>query len=251
MTRSSSSRKDARTPWSGPSLLYSTKPDAALVNCSTFAFAISNGKTSTRSYVSTVRQELQDHPYKDNPNSLLWISKHAAYEGKPLHWIGVQRILQRTYRKANIRKKDNAHWLRHSRATLLASRYTEQILCALMGWTLGSKQVRTYVHLSAGQVEDAFLSNNKLTERAPAPAQVQHCVCGATNSSGAKYCYQCGNPLSTATIIEAEQLKTRQREDKDQALLAILADPEQLKRMQGILGSIREPRRAIRNAREE
>jgi site-specific recombinase XerD len=187
-------------------------------------------------------QWLADHPFKSNTNALLWVSKHCGFHGHPLNYIGIQRVLSRTMTRAAIRKKHNPHWFRHSRATLLAPQYSEQILCALMGWSLGSKQVRTYVHLGAGQVEDAFRGVNGMKDRAPLAQPVKHCVCGATNGETATYCYRCGNALNVATIIERERRKEADMTFAEKALYEILDDPHAMTRLRELMEEARNKR---------
>ena len=151
---------------------------------------------------------MEDHPFKENPNSLLWISTHNGHHGSPLRYIGITRLLKRVSDGAGITKKHNAHWFRHSRATLLVTqRYNDQIQCKYMGWVEGSKQQRTYVHIGAEQVEDAVLKNYGLLDEAKTAPRMQFCSCGTTNDSVSRYCFKCGNALNVATMLEDEQKK--------------------------------------------
>jgi site-specific recombinase XerD len=175
---------------------------------------------------------LDEHLDKNNQNSLLWISKHSRYYKRPLHYIGIRRILEKTYNATGLKKKCNPHWFRHSRATILGVEYTEQVMCKIFGWASGSKQVQTYVHLGAKQVEDAFKISNGLEEKKHIDLKIVVCVCGTSNQPQAKYCWKCGKALNIATFIE-DQDKVKTETDKTiQLLMDIMQNPELLKRFE-------------------
>lgn len=175
---------------------------------------------------------LEEHLDKNNSNSLLWISKNTRFYKRPLHYIGIKRILEKTYLKTGLKKKCNPHWFRHSRATILGTEYTEQVMCKLFGWVPGSKQVQTYVHLGAKQVEDAFKISNGLAQPIKQETKIIICVCGTSNEPQAKYCYKCGKALSIGTFVE-DQEKVKIETDKTiQLLMEIMKDPELLKKFE-------------------
>lgn len=169
---------------------------------------------------------LDEHPAKDNPDALLWLSKYGKYYGHPLRYVGVQRLLQRTMSRAGINKPCNAHHFRHSRATLIAPKYSETILCRLMGWELGSKMVKTYVHTSGSQVEDAFLKTNGLKQKDEEKPIIRTCVCGTTNTPDASYCYKCGKAMDTATFIQDEAKKGAAIDEAFELLGKIMSDSD-------------------------
>lgn len=168
---------------------------------------------------------IDEHPSKDNNNALLWVSKHNGWNNKPLRYAGIQKLLSRVFIRADIKKKHNPHWFRHSRATIIAPKYSEQVLCKIMGWSLGSKQVQTYVHMGAGQVEDAFLENHGLEEPEKKQPKITICVCGCTNTPDAKYCYKCGKALSVATFYAEEQSKNQAIDEAFGFMARIMTDP--------------------------
>lgn len=169
---------------------------------------------------------IDDHPDKENKNSLIWLSKSNGHQGKPLRHIGVLKLIKRAADKSGIQKKCNPHWFRHSRATLLAGEYSEAILCQLMGWTIGSKQVRTYVHIGGKQVETAVLSNNGLQAKEDTTNKPLQCVCGTVNPASSKYCYKCGKPLTISTILEDEQKKSDAISEAFDLFSKIMESPE-------------------------
>jgi len=176
-----------------------------------------------------LRKYLDEHLDKNNTNSLLWISKNTRFYKRPLHYIGIKRILEKVYIKANLKKKCNPHWFRHSRATILGTEYTEQVMCKIFGWSPGSKQVQTYVHLGAKQVEDAFKISNGLIEPTKQEAKIIICVCGTSNEPQAKYCYKCGKALSIGILLEDQEKITTETDKRIQYLMDMMKDPELLK----------------------
>ena len=75
---------------------------------------------------------------------------------------GAEKILETTMTKANLtNKKHGQYILRHSRATHLSKYLTEAQLCVFFGWTIGTKVVRRYIHLSGKDVDNALLAINE------------------------------------------------------------------------------------------
>ncbi|MFP4567349.1 MAG: tyrosine-type recombinase/integrase [Candidatus Woesearchaeota archaeon] len=169
---------------------------------------------------------LDDHPDNKNQNSLMWLSKSNGHKNQPLRHVGATKLIKRAFNKGKIQKKCNPHWFRHSRATLLAGDYSEAILCQLIGWTIGSKQVRTYVHIGGKQVEHAVLSNNGLQPKVDIENKPMSCVCGTMNAGSSKYCYKCGKPLSIATVIEDEQNKSEAINEAFELFEKIMTSPD-------------------------
>jgi site-specific recombinase XerD len=190
-----------------------------------------NGKTGERRVpivqcVPWVLRWIDEHPLKNNPESLLWVSKSGKYYGSPLKYIGILKILQRTMRKAKIRKPNNPHHFRHSRATLIAPKYSETILCRIMGWELGSNMVRTYVHTSGSQVEEAVLKSNGLLRKEEEKPVILTCICGTTNTAESKYCYKCGKALNIGTFVEDEINKKLAIKEAFEMLSDMMTKPE-------------------------
>jgi site-specific recombinase XerD len=175
---------------------------------------------------------LDEHLDKNNSNSLVWISKNSRFYKRPLHYIGIKRILEKAYIKAELKKKCNPHWFRHSRATILGTEYTEQVMCKIFGWMIGSKQVKTYVHLGAKQVEDAFKISNGLAQPTKQEAKIVICVCGTSNEPQAKYCYKCGKALSIGILIEDQEKIKVETDKRIQYLIDMMKNPELLRRFE-------------------
>lgn len=194
---------------------------------------IPGGKTGRRTIYGVkstpyLLRYLDTHVNKDCPDSYLWLSQAQHNKDKPLLHKGAQKIVDRCFERAKINKKHNLHWFRHSRASLLASKLTEQVLCRVMGWRIGSAQVRTYSHLCNQQIEDAFLEINGLRKQAEDKQEPIKCSCGTLNTHKERYCYKCFRPLSVSVALQDEELVKSETNKTVQFLMEIMQNPELL-----------------------
>lgn len=173
---------------------------------------------------------LETHPMRDNPHAFLWVGDNPKVGHQEIQHGGAQKLIARCFERAGVRKRHNLHWFRHSRATILAPQLSEAVMCRFFGWELGSKQVRTYVHLGGQQVESAVLGIYGL-EQQQVPVPVTRCTCGAPNRSEAKYCHRCGRAVALAVVLEQQ----RAEEDALGRLQSILADPRLRERFEQLL----------------
>ena len=126
-----------------------------------------------------------------------------------------------------------------------------------MGWIHGSRQTRTYVHLSGRDQDNAILKaygmkvdeDGTINEERP-----DKCPrCGIPNIKGSDYCSHCWLPLSTKAVIELQEkqdkIATRLYDEgkiKPEVMAIIKRMPESEKT--GILSTIIED--AIREREE-
>jgi integrase/recombinase XerD len=186
-----------------------------------------DGKTGERivpilKSIPYLEQWLNIHPHRDDAKSILWLSISSNFYGRPLRYAGARKMLKRVGERAGIDKKKNAHWFRHSRASRNAEDMSESVLNATMGWTQGSNQAKTYVHMSGKQVEDLFMKRNGLVNKEEEKPTVQYCGCGSVNDIEALYCYKCGQPLSIKVANREAELMRKAFE----ILPKILANPQ-------------------------
>ena len=123
---------------------------------------IVRGKTGMRRVrvvraASYLRKWLEVHPRADDPDSPLWLQLRGKSRGGIMTRDAIARVLERAAKRARIRKRIHPHLFRHSRATNLAAKLTEAQLKEMFGWTAGSDQAATYVHLSGRNVDEAVL----------------------------------------------------------------------------------------------
>ena len=101
---------------------------------------------------------IENHPVKDLESSL-WINESTNSKSQGLKWQGLNRLLKRAARDANVKKRMYAYVFRHSRNTDLAKDATEAQLKQIAGWTQDSKMARIYVHLSGRDTDEAVFRN--------------------------------------------------------------------------------------------
>ena len=119
------------------------------------------GKTGSRRIPirlcqTSIANWLQEHPDRENPNAPLFCGLWSKRRGQSINYRTIYEMLRDTFKRANIKKPFNPHHFRHSRATELAKHLTEARLCQHMGWIIGSKEARTYVHLSGKDLDSGY-----------------------------------------------------------------------------------------------
>lgn len=150
---------------------------------------------------------LLDHPHKDS-NSFLWICQNQSKSGEPLNYHGAKKMIARAVTRAEITKKHNVHWFRHSRASINAEFMTEQMMCLFFGWTIGSKQVRTYTHANSSQVESVLNRHYGLEEKTNLNQPIRCHKCQNMNIADSQFCSLCGTPLTTKAFETREKYET-------------------------------------------
>ncbi|MGC8655196.1 MAG: tyrosine-type recombinase/integrase [Thermoplasmata archaeon] len=159
--------------------------------------------------IAYLRAWLDNHPQRNDPNAYLFCNLSERIRGRSLTYTDVYSIMKKTAERAGIKKRIHPHLFRHTRATLLASKVTEAPLEAQMGWVHGSKQTRTYVHLSLRDQDNAILKaygvqvpeDNTIKEDRP-----KECPrCHTLNPSDAKYCRNCWMPLTLEKALEMQE----------------------------------------------
>ena len=195
-----------------------------------------DGKTGMRDVpiiisIPALSKWLEMHPFRNDPEAALWTGENVSRMNKPLRHSGVVKIIRRSFERVGMKKKSNPHWFRHSRASLLAPNLTEVLLCKYMGWTLGSKQVKTYCHLCTEQLEHAYLKMQGVeTAEKESIKRIAKCGCGTINEKSARYCFKCGRPLSVEIAIRDEELVKVEADKSVKLLMEIMQDPELLKK---------------------
>jgi site-specific recombinase XerD len=142
---------------------------------------IPDGKTGSRrirvvNSAQLLKSWLSVHPFKDNPESYVWITKfNRKNRGKGWDVMSeqaVNQLLKNVSKNAGINKKVYPHLLRHSRATHLASFLTEAQMKEFFGWTQSSNMASVYVHLSGRDVDNALLKVYGLKKEEDKPEKV-------------------------------------------------------------------------------
>ncbi len=198
---------------------------------------VPDGKTGKRIIYATksipyVLRYLDIHPFKNSANSFLWVSSANKNRNDPLRHIGGQKLIDRCFKRAKIIKKHNWHWFRHSRATILAPKLNEVMLCKYMGWVLGSNQVKIYVHLCHEALEDVFLTMNSIKPREEEIDKPIKCMCGSLNGTSERYCFKCHRPLSTEVVLQDKEIVNSEINKTVQFMMEMTKNPEMMKQFQ-------------------
>jgi integrase len=196
---------------------------------------IPEGKTGRRKIplidsVPYLRNWLNSHPLRDDPDSPLWVSLSPSVKNqKPLAlgYEGIRQLINKVSRRAGIKKRTYPHLLRHSRLTELAKDLTEAELRIFAGWSGDSIMPKTYVHLSGRDIEDKILKIRGLKKggeiKREAELEPKECPnCGEINPATAKFCNRCLSVLDLKTVLELNE----RRKDIDKFMNYLVEDPE-------------------------
>lgn len=185
------------------------------------AILMVNGKTGQRrvrivSSAPLLSNYIENHPFKDSPESYLWLTKFNRKVAKkdgwnPLMYKGISSILMKITKKTGIKKRVYPHIFRHSRATHLAKILTEAQMKEYFGWVQASEMASVYVHLSGRDVDHAILKLYGLQENDIKEEQqikpIRCFKCKEPNSSLDKRCKRCGYSLDEKEVMRIEQKK--------------------------------------------
>ncbi|KYK34781.1 MAG: hypothetical protein AYK22_04725 [Thermoplasmatales archaeon SG8-52-3] len=192
---------------------------------------IVNGKTGMRkipivSSTPSLAAWYEIHPSRDNPNAPLWVSIGTRNKGEPIKYHVVRGMLANLARKTGLKKRVHPHLFRHSRATHIASHFTEAQMNQYFGWIQGSEMPSTYVHLSGRDINEAVYRLNGLVKKDEDTKEkfsTKQCHrCEKVNPPTGKFCNRCGATLDLETAMNIEE-KTK---EVDEATDVLLKDPE-------------------------
>lgn len=163
------------------------------------------GKSGTRkrrvyASVPDLRQHLNDHPQKDNPEAPLFLTQYGTRFGYPAIYDMIRKLGYRI-----LKKHIHPHQLRHSKATLDSRNFTDREMMELYGWKT-PLMVSTYSHLSMRDIDgkDLALHGLKPREETLRPlVHVQRCpACREENAPYSVYCGKCGSVLGSGSDAE-------------------------------------------------
>lgn len=183
-----------------------------------------------------VKGWFEEHPLRDSdrwPDVPLWselqVQEHGDQKkeaGQKASYDALKRDIERTAERAGISKPVNPHHFRHSRATYMASRFTEAQMCEWFGWVQGSKQPAKYVHMAGRDIDGAYESLHGIEEKEEkepemVPQECPRCGLEGIEATG-KFCPRCGQALTREAFQEVEE----KRKATDSVLEDLLSDPD-------------------------
>jgi hypothetical protein len=159
--------------------------------------------------IAYLKAWLDYHPDRLNRSAWLFCGIAEGINGEQLSKWDVYSIIRKAKKRSGIKKKIYPHLFRHTRATILARNVTEAPLESQMGWVHGSRQTRTYVHLSLRDQDNAILKaygikvDEDETIKEDRPKECQRCH--ELNPSDATYCRKCWLPFTQEQAIEFQE----------------------------------------------
>lgn len=171
---------------------------------------------------SYLREWLDVHPRKNDPTAPIFCSFRKPHN--LISRTGLYDLLQGIAKRAGVKKKVNPHNWRHTRATDLAKKITEQEMKAVLGWTAGSHQTETYVHLSAMDINKAMLKAAGIEvegeDQEPSLLATERCPrCKEINDKNRELCFKCGLPLSEKSRRDELEIERKAKEAHDKELI--------------------------------
>jgi integrase len=168
------------------------------------------GKTGTRKrrvYLATpdLRGHINDHVKKDDPSAPLFLTQWGTRFG----YSAIYELVRALGTKI-LKKRIYPYQLRHTKATLDSSHFTDRQMMELFGWRT-PLMVSVYSHLTMRDVDakDLALHGMKPREEILQPiVSVLRCPsCNEDNAAFSVYCVKCGHVLSSgnADLIAALQ----------------------------------------------
>jgi integrase len=176
------------------------------------------GKTGTRTrrvYTSVpdLRAWLNNHPYKDNPNAPLFLSRYNRGFTRP---SGIYVVIANMSEKI-LGVRVRTHQFRHTKATRDSRLFTDREMMKLYGWSKPDV-VSVYSHLSGKDIDDKdlVLHGLKTKEEILRPIMsIQKCPkCNEDNAPVAVFCHECGavlgQPAQNTQEVESLRAEVQQ-----------------------------------------
>lgn len=151
---------------------------------------------------------IDTHPFRDSPDSPLWITWGIMNHNKPLSYNGVKEMIRNLAKRAGITKPVNPHSFRHSRLSFLGDYLTDAQLGDFAGWKPGSKMSRVYVRPKMTNNAIMSIYGEKFEEEKKIVDQRICNICKNVNSPESKICRNCGTVIDVETVLSIAVSKT-------------------------------------------
>ena len=207
-----------------------------------------NGKTGMRrirviSSVPYLASWLDIHPLRDNPDAPIWVAIGTRNRNELIKYPNARIMIASLAKKIGLKKRVNPHNFRHSRATYLASHFTEAQMNQYFGWKQGSDMPSCYVHMNGRDIDGAVLKLHGLKKEEKedstefSPRKCHHCE--KMNPPNSKFCIRCGAPLDLETVMKVEEKRKEVDNTMTILLKDLLKDPEIQARIENKLRQIK------------
>jgi len=192
-----------------------------------------DGKTGVRPIrivksVPHLTRWLNDHPNKDEHESLLWVHvRNSDSFGKPMNYAGFNSILQKKVRQAGITKRISSHLFRHKEITDLANKLTESESRMRHGWEKTSLMPSKYTHLNQENLDEKMLEIMGIKTQKQKEDKLKECTyCKIRYPTEIRFCDTCSRPLDVDDAIQME----KESEDRTRDLIMELMRKEHAKK---------------------
>lgn len=171
--------------------------------------------------VPELRNWLNVHPAKDNPESPLWINT-VTYTKRALAQSGLRLLIKSVAKRAGIKKTVYPHLFRHSRLTELARLGLNEVALRIFaGWSGDSTMPKVYIHLSGADVENKLLeiygvTDKEKDEKSKNVLKPIICWrCQEENGATTRFCGRCGADLDQEKRSKERRIVFQQAENID------------------------------------
>ncbi|MDG6963021.1 MAG: tyrosine-type recombinase/integrase [Nitrososphaerota archaeon] len=143
---------------------------------------------------------LEKHPYRKDPEAPLWLTSSSNHLNRPFSWVAASRMIKQVAALAGVKKERiHIYMMRHGSATRNSKHLSDQQLKLMYGWSRSSRMLETYVHLSGGDLDEAYqqlyASGKPVEPPKPSFSPVVCPRCGDKASPGMRFCPKCASPL--------------------------------------------------------
>ena len=182
---------------------------------------VERGKTGPRRLrsigaVQYLTRYMENHPFREDPNAPLWVTRSTSYSGRPMSWAALSRMVKKTAAKAGMAKpRAYLYMLRHGSATRNAKYLTDSELKLMYGWSMASRMPAVYVHLTGGDLDEKYqqiYGEGKVVAK-PSFVPVICPRCHEKSPVGARYCVKCASPLEPEERAKMTVKDEQTRED--------------------------------------
>lgn len=191
---------------------------------------------------------LEEHPFKDNPESPFWISYATNHYGKQLDERTFRKKITCIAKRSGLKKHVFPHLFRHSRLTWLAQNenFNEVHLRVFAGWSPTSEMAHKYTHITENDVDKKLrasrgLINNEETYSQKLERETLNfriCSrCGTKHSNDTLYC-NCGMCLNPIESTNIDKTKEQAINEALGELINIMKDPTRMQEFEKFKNNI-------------
>jgi integrase/recombinase XerD len=145
-----------------------------------------------------------DHYRNDCKDTALDAYVFMTYDGYPLSYNTVAKIVKKAVARAGVDKRVTPHLFRHSRIThLIKENHQESIIKEMMWNNVNTDMFRTYVRLHEQDIDDEMLKKAGLSKKDAGKdvlASIPCPNCHYVNAPDARRCNRCGHALTQEEI---------------------------------------------------